>query len=194
MVQSHKTCQETYQSPYEDHFYHIQQDEWKNAKNHSIRIGKYGTLARMTNPQPRSGPVAGSFYPTKPGEPIRRATNDHERKEASILTHEAWMNNPPGEKNCHFLDIVEDAVGPNGITITPEKIFDNEAKWKYLGGDLNEKVTDEIAKRISLAHQRLPEIFRQISTDTKITYPFKYDCITGEYLYPTLEANLRKNI
>jgi hypothetical protein len=74
---------------------HIRYEEWHNAKAHYIRIGKYGTIARMINPKLRSGPVAGNFYPTLPGEPIRRAINDHERKEASILTHIAWMDNPP---------------------------------------------------------------------------------------------------
>jgi hypothetical protein len=65
----------------------IRNNEFSNAKNHLIRIGKYSPIARITNPQRRSGPVAGSFFPTKPGEPIRRAFNDNERKEASTLAH-----------------------------------------------------------------------------------------------------------
>jgi hypothetical protein len=56
----------------------------------------------MTNPKFRKGPVAGNFYPTKPGEPIERAINNSERKEASILTHSTWMSDPPRNKNCHF--------------------------------------------------------------------------------------------
>jgi hypothetical protein len=36
-------------------------------------------------------------------------------------------------------------------------------------------------------------LFQHIKTDAKLTYPFKYDCITGSFLYPDLEANLRKN-
>ena len=80
----------------------IRQDDYNNEKKHSIRIGKHGAIARMTNPKPRSGPVAGSFYPTKPGEPIRRAVNDNERKEASLLAHTMWMDDPPGKQNCHF--------------------------------------------------------------------------------------------
>jgi hypothetical protein len=79
----------------------VRQTEWNNAKNHLIRIGKYGPIARMTIPKPRSGPVAGSFFPTKPGEPIRRAFNDKERKEASTIAHSMWMDNPPGAQNCH---------------------------------------------------------------------------------------------
>ena len=102
----------------------------------------------MTNPKPKSGPVAGSLYPIKPGDPIRKAINDEERKEATILTHSAWMDDPPGSKNCHFLDIIEDDVGPNGITIDPSKTFDEEAQWKYLEGVLQEKVDQETATKI----------------------------------------------
>jgi len=65
----------------------------------------------MTNPKNRSGPIAGNFYPPVPGEPIRRAINDHERREATMLTHEKWMDDPPGCKNCFFLDKIEDDVG-----------------------------------------------------------------------------------
>ncbi|MFN9982131.1 MAG: hypothetical protein ACK53Y_19550, partial [bacterium] len=36
-------------------------------------------------------------------------------------------------------------------------------------------------------------LFQHIKTDAKLTYPFKYDCITGSFLYPDLETNLRKN-
>lgn len=47
---------------------------------------------------------------------------------------------------------------------------------------LNEKVSNE----------KLPELLCQIKTETKITYPFKYDCISGEYLYPDLNKKLQK--
>jgi hypothetical protein len=59
---------------------------------------------------------------------------------------------------------------------------------------LNNKVSEETVERIRLAHQKLPKLFRQIQTDTKMTYPFKYDCISGEYLYPDLEKKLRNNV
>jgi len=114
--------------------------EFKSAKNHFIRIGHYGPLARMTNPKPRSGPTANSSYPAKAGQPIHRAVNDNERMEASLQTHEMWMANPPGNKNCHFLDITSDAIGPNGITINPEKEFDTRAATVYLQGMLSDKV------------------------------------------------------
>ncbi|MFN9983616.1 MAG: hypothetical protein ACK53Y_27065, partial [bacterium] len=58
---------------------------------------------------------------------------------------------------------------------------------------LDEKVSEDTAKRIKLAHQKLPKLFQQIKTETKIAYPFKYDCITGKFLYPDLEKQLRKN-
>jgi len=75
----------------------------------------------MTNPKDRSGPVASIIYPMKPNEPVRKAINDRERKEASLLTHKLWMGDPPGLKNCHFLDIIQDEVGPNGVNVVPDK-------------------------------------------------------------------------
>ena len=147
----------------------------------------------MTNPKERKGPSANSSYPTKTGEPIRKAYTDAERVEATLQTHKMWVNDPPGSKNCHFLDITSDEVGPNGVDINSEKPFDENAEWKYLEGVLRDKVSSETADRIQLAHQKLPELFRHIQSEAKITYPFKYDCITGEYFYPELEANLRKN-
>ncbi len=120
--------------------------------------------------------------------------NDHERKEASILTHTAWMDNPPGNQNCHFLDLLEDAVGPCGVSINCDKSFNERTNGSYLDGALHDKVDDEIATRITYAHNRLPELFSKIQTDTKIIYPFKFDCITGQFIYPELEANFRKNI
>jgi len=110
------------------------QEEWQNAKNYYIRIGKYGSIARMTNPKYHRGPTAGSLYPTKPGEATRKAINDKEQKEATILSHTAWMNNPPGIKNCHFIDTEKDEVGTHGVSIHPNRIFDDDAQWKYLDG------------------------------------------------------------
>ena len=172
----------------------IRRDDFANAKLYYIRLGQYGAIARMVNPKPRTGPTAGSFYPTKPDEPVRRAINDYERQEACIQTHEVWMDNPPGSKNCHFLDLESDAVGPHGVSVHPDRIFDDEAQWQYLEGCLHEKVGQETSDRIQKAHERLPELFKHIQTESRIFYPFKYDCLTGEYLCPDLEANLRKNV
>jgi hypothetical protein len=73
-----------------------------------------------------------------------------------------------------------------------QKEFDDEAQWKYLEEMLESKVEKRIAERISLAHHKLPELFKQIKTDTKITYPFKYDCMSGEYMCPELGNQLEK--
>jgi hypothetical protein len=35
------------------------------------------------------------------------------------------------KKNCHFLDILNDEVGPNGVSVNPDKIFNEEAEWNY---------------------------------------------------------------
>jgi hypothetical protein len=132
------------------------QIEWCNAKNHYIRTGRYGNIANMINPKNRTGPTASKVYPSKPGEPVRYALNDEERMEASLATHQAWMSNPPGSKNCHFLDIEEDETGPTGVSICSNKPFDNIAQWKYLDGLLEQKLDYEIAEQVKLAHQRLP--------------------------------------
>jgi hypothetical protein len=104
------------------------------------------------------------------------------------------MGNPPGGKNCHFLDTIEDQVGPHGVNINLNKPFDDEACWQYLKGTLHEKVDQETAARIKYAHQRLPELFSKIKTDQKLVYPFKYDGTTGQFLYTELETHLKKNI
>jgi hypothetical protein len=44
------------------------------------------------------------------------------------------MNNPPGIKNCHFIDTEKDEVGTHGVSIHPNRIFDDDAQWKYLDG------------------------------------------------------------
>jgi hypothetical protein len=59
---------------------------------------------------------------------------------------------------------------------------------------LKNQVDEEMVERILFAHKKLPTLFKQIKTETKIIYPFKNDCSSGTYLYPELEANLRKNI
>jgi len=170
------------------------QIEWCSAKNHYIRTGRYGNIANMINPKNRTGPTASRVYPSKPGEPVRYALNDEERMEASLATHQAWMSNPPGSKNCHFIDIEEDETGPTGVSICSNKPFDNIAQWKYLDGLLEQKLDYEIAERVKLAHQRVPRLFEKIKTDTFLTYPFRYHCLTGEYMYPDLEHHIRQNI
>eukprot|EP00590_Aulacoseira_subarctica_P005294 CAMPEP_0172416722 /NCGR_PEP_ID=MMETSP1064-20121228/3216_1 /TAXON_ID=202472 /ORGANISM="Aulacoseira subarctica , Strain CCAP 1002/5" /LENGTH=1681 /DNA_ID=CAMNT_0013154579 /DNA_START=343 /DNA_END=5384 /DNA_ORIENTATION=- len=112
----------------------VKQEEWLNAKTHYLRAGKHGPIARMTNPKARTGPIAGSFYTVKTGDPVRQARNDKEREEACTATHQIWMDNPPGGQNCHFLDLTEDEVGPNGVLINVDKTFDDQAQWKYLEG------------------------------------------------------------
>ena len=126
------------------------------------------TILALPNPKPRSGPTASSSYPATAGQPIRRAVNDRERQEASIQTHEMWMSDPPGLKNCHFLDSSSDDIGPHTVIVNPDKVFDEEAERLYLDGMLNDKVSPDIATRIKLAHQKLPELFRKIKTDQKI--------------------------
>jgi hypothetical protein len=128
-------------------------EEWLNSKMHLIRIGKYGQIARMVSPKACTGPTAGSHYPIKFGEPPRKAINDNERKEACLQTHELWISNPPGVKDCHFIDIIEDDVDPHGVNINPDKVFDDDAEWNYLGALLSTKVNEEIAEKIKNAHQ-----------------------------------------
>jgi len=137
----------------------VRQEEWVSSKNHLIRIGKYGAVAKMIHPKQRAGPTAGKFYPTKPMEPTRQAINNRERMEATLITHRKWMDNPPGKKNCIFLDTTADEVGVNGITVNPEKPFDDTAQWEYLEGMLEEKTNIDIANRVRLAHDRLPVLF-----------------------------------
>jgi len=120
---------------------------------HYMRIGKYGIIARMTNPKNQSGPVACSTYPMAVGKAGRKAISDAECVEAIILTHTAWMSDPPGQKTCNFLDIIEDDIGPRGINVNAGKIFDDESQWKYLEDMLENKVDEEIAKRIIFAHK-----------------------------------------
>jgi hypothetical protein len=106
----------------------------------------------MINPKCRSGPTASNFYPSKPGEPKRYATNDEEQKEASLLMHTSWMSNPPGKQNCHFLDLIQDDVGPCGVVVNHNKQFGANAQWKYLDGLLASKVDTETEDRIKMAH------------------------------------------
>jgi hypothetical protein len=104
------------------------------------------------------------------------------------------MDNLPGSQNCHFLDILEDEIGPCGVSVHCGRKFNEMSNWSYLYGLLHDKVEDEIAARIAYAHNRLPKLFSKIQTDTKIIYPFKFDCITGKFIYPELESSFRKNI
>jgi len=173
---------------------HVRQQEWINSKNYLINIGKFGSIAHMIDPKNRSGPTASKIFPSKPNEPVRYAINDTDRKEASLITHEIWMNDPPGSKNCHFIDTTIDEVGINAINIDPEKTFDNAAEWQYLESMLTEKTNEQIAERVRLACKRLPKLFRQIHTEATLTYPFKYDCKNGKFLYTDLEKNLRQNV
>jgi len=53
---------------------------------------------------------------------------------------------------------------------------------------------EDAVARITYTHQRLPKLFSKIKTESEIIHPFKYDCVSGKYLYPALEGNLRKNI
>jgi hypothetical protein len=57
---------------------------------------------------------------------------------------------------------------------------------------LEEKLDNEKATRVNIAHERLPALFKKIKTDTTIIYPFKYYCITGKYVYEEIEKKLPK--
>jgi hypothetical protein len=75
------------------------------------------------------------------------------------------MTSLEGKKN-HFLNTTYDKIGPNKINILTNREFDNNAEWQYLEGMLSEKVNEETAKQIKLAHQKLPRLFQQIKTKT----------------------------
>ena len=68
-----------------------------------------------------------------------------------------------------------------GVSINHRQIFDDDTEWKHLEAILATRLNEETSERIFLVHQKLPILFQQIKTDTKITYPFKYDCITGKF-------------
>ncbi len=44
-------------------------------------------------------------------------------------------------------------MGPHGVTINPEKVFDDDAERNYLGVLLSTKVNEETAEKIKNAHQ-----------------------------------------
>jgi hypothetical protein len=56
------------------------------------------------------------------------------------------MDNPPRAKNCHFLEITEDDMGPHNVSIQYDKIFDEDAQWKYLEDMLENKVVKETSE------------------------------------------------
>jgi hypothetical protein len=53
----------------------IRKEEWIYTKTYFIQIGKFSQIAHTVNPKKRSGPIANTFCPTKPGQPIKRAKN-----------------------------------------------------------------------------------------------------------------------
>ncbi len=69
----------------------IRHEEWRQAKNHYIRIGKHGNIARMFNPKSRTGPTACNVFPIIKGEKGKKAILNQERKDASILTHTMFL-------------------------------------------------------------------------------------------------------
>jgi hypothetical protein len=140
----------------------VRQEEWRNAKTHYSHLGKYGHIARMVNPKTGKGQTASNTFPIMPNEAVRKGINNEERKEASIITHTMWMDDPPGIKNFYFLDITKNEIGPNGISIHAEKTFNEDAQWKYLEGILEEKLDNETATRVNIAHQRLRALFKKI--------------------------------
>jgi hypothetical protein len=128
-------------------------------------------------------PAANKTYPKKGGEPIRYAKSSMEIQEATLKTHIPWVHDPPGNINCHFMSTTSDEAGINGVDINPTKPFDRESQKAYLGKHLRDCLDDNIAEKVKTAHQRMPKMFERISNETSIIYPFKYDCVSGEFLY-----------
>jgi len=52
-----------------------------------------------------------------------------EQKEAMKQTHQEWMGNLLGIKNCHFLEAVYDQTRPCCISIDPTKTFNKEVQF-----------------------------------------------------------------
>ncbi len=82
------------------------------------------------------------------------------------------MSDPPSNQNCHFLDLVKDEIGPIGVNVSADKVFDANAQLNYLDGILENKYDAEIVDRIRYAHQQLPTLFARIKTDKVLIYPF----------------------
>jgi len=174
--------------------FQIKGEEWNNAKLYYIRIGKIGKIANMINPKPRSPHTANKTYPKKGGEPIRHAKTSMEIREATLETHIPWTHNPPGNVNCHFISTTSDEAGVNGAIIDHTKPFDTASQTAYLGKHLKDCLNNNITEKVKNAHQRLPKLFERTKDETTLIYPFKYDCITGQFLHQELEIYLRQDI
>jgi hypothetical protein len=148
----------------------------------------------MINPKPRIPPAVNKTYPKMGGGPIRYAKSSMEIQEATLETYIPWVHNPPGNINCHFISTTSDEAGINGVTIDPTKPFDRETQKAYLGKHLSNCLNKDIAENVKTAHQRMPKLLERISNETSIIYPFKFDCVSGEFLHMELEEYLRWDI
>jgi hypothetical protein len=103
------------------------------------------------------------------------------------------MDNPPGIKNCHLIDIEKDEVGTHGVSIHPNRTFDDNAQWKYQEGLLEQQVNNEIADRIIHAHQRLLNSFGALKvTNTIVSVVNIYILIWKTTLERTLYKEMEK--
>ncbi len=117
-----------------------------------------------------------------------------EIREAALETHIPWTHNPPGNNNCHFISTTSDEADINGATIDHTKPLDSASQKAYLGKHLKDCLNNKITEKVKNAHQQLPKLFQRAKDETTLIHPFKYDCISEQFLHLELEIYLRRDI
>jgi len=106
------------------------------------------------------------------------------------MTHQMWMDDPLRIKNCHFLETT--------YMITVLQLIQTRTLIQRLNGiilkaDCQIKLVKKQLKKI-IWHAKTIWIISIYKSDSRIIYPFKNDCVTGEFLNSELENNLLKNV
>ena len=150
------------------------------ATRHAGLTMRTDMLSKLFNPQPRDPPEPQHMILDPNSGELRPCHSREENGKATKEHHQKWMGESKAEIQCLFGENTLDEVGISGVTInsSPEWIKQHIHRTVYNYDDIGLEAQEAVMQ----AHTVLAPLFReQEQPTTALQYPFKYDCITGEF-------------
>ena len=124
---------------------------YKDKRIHfEARMNRIGSLSRMLLPKARQQPEGHPFIQDENTGEWKRCETNAEILKGTEQVHSNWMGKSKAKRECHYLSMAEDDVGPCGVIIEPDRPFTEESIKELIAEP--EKMSEEERQRFIDAH------------------------------------------
>ena len=159
---------------------------WAKRVAYAARRGETSTIARALLCKPKEQPEGHPLVQDLDTGVWRRCRNTDDIKQGTYQVHARWMGPSGADRECHYVTMKHDDVGPCGVDINPTRPF--------TATDLDELIPDhskcslEERTRFTQAHAgHIGKLFDPPPSRAEFHWPYYVHQTTGEFVTADLE-------